>query len=724
MDDIAAWATRGLRGNRDSDEDESDAAAAPNDAALGQTIGGPTENSTEAPLTANEMRAQRLQRMEEAAKAAAAQEAPEPMDIDSSASPPPPRAPPRAAVVPVAAVAAPEATKKKRKSEGPADASRKLQRKKELLLRKILQISLAASSTTADSSVTVLDTGSPEISVQSMGEILATRLSLEASDLAAPAAKSVLSYLGQAHRKAAEELKTVMQSKAADGQAEIVALLQEIQRQTVNYAATCLMEPDLFPTAAASVLQLAKSLTNTVTELSASITFGVNGPASSFYYCLVEELQQQDAGALQRLVAELTTHFITQLAKVDNVLDETGVDGGAMVVASALAHMSMHKKAAEALTKMDTFLLPAPGTAAASERVTPPMPAGGNRLLQQFMAGLSPPYLRRSGPGLEKNTLLGLCLRVGIPKNNPAFQPTTILRQSLPAVESATSSQRQQLKIYHETCHQLIGNLIKAGAASRNTVLTWFRDALLVNVGATATRPDPSKVSSPSLLLNVSVSLLRLADPFVQSPTKHALIDPGYVSSESAHGGVFTLTEDLPRLGENVATDDMDTYKPKNGFIPEMAFLTARSLHLGLAALLSQQDSLLRQIGHMHYVISNRGGDLASDPHFGMYVARQRSQEVALYQEDMVERSLQFCNLMAKVMFDMSDDALRTMPEHFVNDICDILTMIAKRKPKLLRVVDFRYIFKVVVKLLSPTYASVRVVGIDYGWLLLAMIGI
>jgi hypothetical protein len=710
MDDIAAWATRGLRGNRESDEGESDDAA-PHE---GQTMGGTTESIPEvaAPLTANELRAQRLQRMEEAA-ASAAQQAPEPMDIDSAEKAPPQRAPPPRAAV----VAPPEATKKKRKSEGPADASRKLQRKKELLLRKILQISLAASSTTADSSVTVLDTGSLEITVQSMGEILATRLSLDASALP-PTGKSMLllSYLGQAHRKAAEELKTVIQSKMVDGQAEIVALLQEIQRQTVNYAATCLMEPDLFPTAADSVLQLAKSLTNTVTELSASITFGVNGPASSFYYCLVEELQQQDAGALERMGAELTKHFSSQLAKVDNILDETGVEGGALVIVSALAHMSMHKKMAEALTKVDMFLLPAPGSAAASERVTPPVPVGGNRLLQQFMAGLSPPYLKRSGPGLEKNTLLGLCLRVGIPKNNPAFQPTTILRQSLPAVESATSSQRQQLKIYHETCHQLIGNLIKAGATSRNTVLTWFRDALLVNVGATATRPDPSKVSSPSLLLNLSVSLLRLADPFVQSPTKHALIDPGYVSSDSSHGGVFTLTgEDVvPRLGENVAADAMDTYKPKNGFIPEMAFLTARSLHLGLAALLAQQDSLLRQIGHMHYVISNRGGDLASDAHFGMYVARQRGQEVALYQEDMVERSLQFCNLMAKVMFDMPDDALKTMPEHFVNDICDILTMIAKRKPKLLRVVDFRYIFKVVVKLLSPTYASVRVVGTAY----------
>ena len=66
---------------------------------------------------------------------------------------------------------------------GGSDLSHKVQRKKEVLLRKCLQIALAETSTTADSSVVVLDTGSAEITVQSMGEILALRLSLAKEDL-------------------------------------------------------------------------------------------------------------------------------------------------------------------------------------------------------------------------------------------------------------------------------------------------------------------------------------------------------------------------------------------------------------------------------------------------------------------------------------------------------------------------------------------------------------
>jgi hypothetical protein len=42
-----------------------------------------------------------------------------------------------------------------------------------------------------------------------------------------------------------------------------------------------------------------------------------------------------------------------------------------------------------------------------------------------------------------------------------------------------------------------------------------------------------------------------------------------------------------------------------------------------------------------------------------------------------------------------------------VDNICDILMSVAKMKAKLLRGLELRHVFKMVVKLLSPTYASV-----------------
>ena len=731
MSDIAAWALRGLRGQQAAnDEAGGDESNDP-----GNTVGSTTATSDEGPpLTAEQMREQRLQRMQalqqqQQAEAAASSNGsePQPMDVDSEASPtkksPPSRKAPAASrpkpaptsttTTTTADASSPVKEKKKRKQTSADDANRKLQRKKELLLRKCLQISLANSSTTSDSTLTVLDTGSTEITVQSMAEILALRLSLDAADLPSNlSTKPLMAYLAQAHRIASDELKTLQQVSSKAPEPEILELLQEMERQVVNYAATCLQEPDLFPMAQNATQQLAQCLANTLTADSVSITFGVNGPSSSFYYRLVEELITQDEAAVDRVAKEIVDYFTGQLSKVDSVLAESGPDGGALQIVSALVSLCTHKRVAQSVTQHASFLMPPPGSVQANERVNPPMT--GNRLLQQFMQGLNPPYLRRSGPGLEKHTLLGLCLRVGIPKNNPAFSSTNILRQSLAAVEGATNQQRGQLRVYQTACNQLIMNLIKGGAVSRGRVMDWFRDALLVNVGAAATRPDPSKVSSQSLLLNLSVVLMKLCDPFMNVEAKHALIDTGFLSSPSAHGGVFITTGDwaVERLGESEdgenANESMDEYNPKNAFIPHVFFFTARSLHFGLASLLSQHDNLLRSIGHAHWVITSRGGDLMSDPHFGMYVARQRSQEVALYQDDMVEHSLRFCNLLAKVLYQAPPEQLKRIPEHFVNDICDILTSIAKRKPSLLRGLQFGDTFRMVVKLLSPTYASVR----------------
>jgi ubiquitin conjugation factor E4 B len=46
------------------------------------------------------------------------------------------------------------------------------------------------------------------------------------------------------------------------------------------------------------------------------------------------------------------------------------------------------------------------------------------------------------------------------------------------------------------------------------------------------------------------------------------------------------------------------------------------------------------------------------------------------------------------------------MPEHFADDICSTLMEVTKMKPKILRGLEFRHVFSMVVKLLSPTYAS------------------
>lgn len=240
--------------------------------------------------------------------------------------------------------------------------------------------------------------------------------------------------------------------------------------------------------------------------------------------------------------------------------------------------------------------------------------------------------------------------------------------------------------------------------------MTWFTDALLVNVAADALRPDANKVSSVPTLINLSVVLLKLCEPFVSNEKKSSLIDPGFVSSQKDNGGVFSVTGDdaVPRLGEN-NSPSLEAYDPKNTFIPQCFFFAARSLHFGIVPLSSFHHNLLRQVSHTASELRHRGTDLQSDPNFAHLLSLQRANEVTLFAEEMVADTLRFCNLTAGVLLKMDDSKLLTMPEHFVDDICRILQFMARFKPKLLRGLEFKQCFQMVVKLLSPTYAHVSV---------------
>jgi hypothetical protein len=788
LPDLANWALRGNADNGNNNNNNEDGGGGGDESAAAAAASGAnaaaTDNAGPA-LTPQEMRAQRLAGMEArqqqqaaeqaAAKAAKSAEAMD-VDVDPPKLKPTPLAPAPAPPVVVTTTTPQQQQqqaeqkqspkKKKAKAEpSPSDAARKLQRKKELLLKKILNISLAGTSTVQDISCVVVDididtdndnatnsnsnthSNTPTISAQTVAEILATRLSLSPSSSAADAAvlrtvpppKPLVPYLAQCHRRAGEELKNIKQSSSSSNNSasnsnnnnnnannsnnqenEIVEILEEIQRQVVSYAASCLMEPDLFELGRDAVSQLTKCLTSSLTDVTTSITFGVGGSAAtSFYYLLTEELWQQDAAFLDRMVAAIVADLVTQLSKCESVLDGVeAAEGSPVVLVSAVTALCLHKRAADVVTKLPCFLLPAAGSPAAAQLVRPSVAGGGGgggNIMAMLSGQSNPAYLKRSGPAIEKDTLLGLALRIGVPKNNAAFSPTSILRQSLDSVERATSQQRSQLKVHQEACNQLIVALVKAGPEARSSVMKWFIDALNVNVGASAMRPDATKVSSSNMLLNMSIVLLKLCEPFVDADKKQHLIDLGFVSSERDHGGVFETKGDnaVARLGESDEDVAMsDPYNPKNSFIPQCFFFCARALHFGIVPLLSYHENLLRHISHAHWDITQNGRDLQSDPHFSILVGKQRSNEVALYQEEMVADTLRFCNLTAKVLFQMDDNVLRTMPEDFVSDVCDIIMAIAKLKPKMLRGIQLGYVFKLVVKLLSAKYASVSECGV------------
>jgi len=640
------------------------------------------------------------------------------------------------------------------------DPVKKLQRKKEVLLKKILYITLsnginADAVPNTDPACIRMELDNPiPLEVHSITELLANRLTIPMESLSqtTPPQKPLIPYLATAHKTATEELRTLQSissssfsnpssSKArAVGDQELVALLMEIQRQVVSYAASSLMEPDLFVQGQDGVEQLTKALMSSGLDPTQDITFGVFGPTSSFYHHLCEELHSQDESSFTRILGQVVKSLLQSLRNCES-LDSGVGDTSALGIVTTLTSLCANKKSALIVSKLDCFLLPPESTPQATETVQPPPmiststgggsgPGGNGVDFLRFFSAEHRPYRRRSGPGIEKETLLGLVLRISTPKSNHAFDSTSILRQTLDSVERATSQQRQQLHMYQESCHQLIMNLIKGGTEAREQVLSWFVDCQLVNVGATAMRPDTTKVSSSGLLLNVSVELLKLCDPFMGNESKHKLIDAGFVSWSDVGARLFPTTGDsaISRLGESsssTTTNDADgdspmettEYAPKNTFVPQVFFMTARSLALGIVPLLSSHENLLRHISHHHWELNSQNRDVYTDPHLAMLLSRQRSSEVTLFQEEMTTDTVRFMNLMSKILLGLSDDVLKKMPEHFVDNVCDVLMSLAKLKPRSLRGMDVRFVFSLMVKLLSPKYKSVSVCFLVIDWL-------
>ncbi len=736
LPDLANWALRGGAGEDGEDSNNNN-----NGGDQGEAPPPPEPAITEA-----DMRARRLARMEAMQRRQEQQQDPQPMEVDTKPPPAPkpmetePSPPALKKPKPETPVAAstPKSAKPKAKPSTPLD---RIQRQKERLIKKILQLTFSPRQTRDSACLHVeVDLGaSNTVDIQTIAELLATRLSMPTSQLkeTVPSQKPFMLYLATVHRKAAEEAKNLRQQQK-DSNAPLLEMLQEIQTQVVSYAASGLMLPEMFEQASDSRWQLLRAMIETCggADPLQSLTYGVSGKSdSSFYHLLCDELASQDVGTFEAVMTGLAIKIGKSLKKCDNlestvtVKDQDGGEGmnsaltcGPTQLLSALQAVCGHKKVAMAVADLSDFLLPAAGTTAANIKVLPPMPA--NTDIFRMLAGGNhrKEYLKRSGVGLE-DTLLGAVFRISTQRNNnPAFSSSNPLQQTPSVLKSITHSQRQQIRVYQTLCNQLVMTFIKAGKPTRDLLFKWFADCQLVNPMATAQRPDyGSKVSSPSLLLNVGVVLLKLCEPFVAKEDKHGLIDPLFVLSPEDNRGVFLAPGEggddaLPRLGDagsdgandgnNDANMSTSPYKPKNAFIPQCFFYTARSLALGIVPLLSQHEGLLRHLSHRHWELQSNNSDLSTDAQFRILLTRQRSNEVALFQEEMIVDTLRFCDLMAKVLCNIDDDeVLKSMPEHFVDNLCDTLLGVAKLQSKVLAGLQFPNVFSLMVKLLSPRYA-------------------
>ena len=160
-----------------------------------------------------------------------------------------------------------------------------------------------------------------------------------------------------------------------------------------------------------------------VSQLHAAMCKSKMSPKEGFLPSLVEELSSQD-DALEEVAEELVNLTLADFDGWDCLLDSQSAKAGRSL--QALSNFAGVKKAAKALVKHAKFLMPPESSDTAKEMVSTSAdnPSGFSAQQQHFMRMMNlpsvpPTYPRRSGPALEKSTVLGVVLSVGLPFRAP-----------------------------------------------------------------------------------------------------------------------------------------------------------------------------------------------------------------------------------------------------------------------------------------------------------------
>jgi len=283
----------------------------------------------------------------------------------------------------------------------------------------------------------------------------------------------LVTYLGQCYAKSYRELRdwsnsSSSSSKDKQDEEDLLEFIQEIQRQVISYAASALLVPDLFESQARDGhVQLALALilasTTTTATAAASSSSGALSLEDSilygkpnFYQALCTELQQQSSTEEYKgLMLRVLSQFISWISPCDTILSNPSNSSSSCppnitspsMILSGLVAFASNKKNATLLCHSETFLLPPPHTKEASTTISPNGTASNSTLpsammnmmdttndnnnnnpmtqQQRFfrrmmqMAAVNSGggrygmrgYAKRSGPALERHTVLGILLR-------------------------------------------------------------------------------------------------------------------------------------------------------------------------------------------------------------------------------------------------------------------------------------------------------------------------
>jgi ubiquitin conjugation factor E4 B len=329
--------------------------------------------------------------------------------------------------------------------------------------------------------------------------------------------------------------------------------------------------------------------------------------------------------------------------------------------------------------------------------------------------------MAQSAPSIEKNTILGPFFRISPlqPEVTTVYfaGPRTMDKGRIQASQSAL---QMTLGAHQSDLTTIVNAFIRASPQARNKVLDWFAYIMNANHKRRAIQVDPREVSSDGFMVNVTVILDTLCEPFMDSTfSKVGRIDVNYFRRNPR-----VDIKDETKLNADQAQSDAfyaTKVEGESNFITELFFLTLAAHHYGSEAANSKMKNIDRDIKHYekniammeaerHKLISRpeqlRILDAALKRHTTVLersMALKYSIEGILLEQKMQSRSLQFMRYVTIWLLRVASqteytpdkplklplsaeqpEAFKCLPEYALQDVVDNFKFVFRYIPQII----------------------------------------
>lgn len=239
-----------------------------------------------------------------------------------------------------------------------------------------------------------------------------------------------------------------------------------------------------------------------------------------------------------------------------------------------------------------------------------------------------------STPGIERHTIFGPFFRISplqaeVTKEYFAGPKTMDKRH----INTSQEALRLTLQAHQRDLLDIVNLFVRAGPVSRNRTLDWFAYIVNSNHMRRALRPDPTQLSSDGFLMNVTVTLDGLCDPFMDATfSKVEKIDINYLRRHPR----VDIKEETKLNADQTASDEYYEHEISgtSNFISEVFFLNLAAHHYGSEGTNGMLKTLDKDIKYLTSKVADMEAERPKFINVSLYFRQDKTSE--LYSRKLV----------------------------------------------------------------------------------------